>query len=156
MCFLVSIDTCHGGRIVLHDHRKARDLRMLSTGTSWKKKKWQKWTPLGEFLLVLLGHIKSLYTSGIENPIETPWLRGGFHDSVEDGTVSAVAERSIYFWWCSVLRSPCKSDLPYFLFIFFLIGSLYSLAIAILVVIHSAVQMSNLSCRSEALLTLCL
>lgn len=143
-------------RIILLWHRKACHLILLSTGTCWKAKSDRSghhW--VNSYLFILLGHTKSLNTNGIGNSIERPWLRGGFHASLEDGTVSAAAERSICFWWSSVLRSPCKSDLLYFLFIF-LIGSLNSLAMAVLVVIHSAAQMSNLSCRSEALLTLCL
>lgn len=62
---------------------------------------------------VLLDHIKSLYTS-TENHIKRPWLWRWFHHSLEDGTVSAVAERSISFWWYNVLRSPCETDLLYF------------------------------------------
>lgn len=75
---------------------------------------------VNSYLFILLGHIKSLYPNGIENAIERPWPGEGFHGSLEDGTVSAVAERSICFWWWySVLRSPCKSELLCFFGLFF-------------------------------------
>lgn len=35
---------------------------------------------VNSYLLILLGHIKNLYTNGIENPIARPYLRGWFHD----------------------------------------------------------------------------
>lgn len=31
---------------------------------------------VNSYLLILLGHIKNLYTNGIENPIARPYLRG--------------------------------------------------------------------------------
>lgn len=50
-------------KIILHCHRKACHPMLLSTDTCWKKRKWQKWTPLGEFLLILItkSYKKSVY-----------------------------------------------------------------------------------------------
>lgn len=84
------------------------------------RKKWQKWTPLGEslFIRITRSSKKSVYKWDWKSywkdlaQRRISWF-------FEDGTDSAVAERSICFWWYSVLRSPCKSDLLYFLFIFF-------------------------------------
>lgn len=90
-------------RIILHWHRKACHLILLSTGTCWKAKSDRNghhW--VNSYLFILLGHTKSLYTNRFGNSIERPWLRGGFHASLEDGRVSAAAERSICFWWYRV------------------------------------------------------
>lgn len=110
---------------------------------------------VNSYLFILLGHIKNLYTNGIENPIARPYLRGWFHDfwrmeQFQQYLKEALASDGTIFWEVHARVICCIFCL------FFLIASLYSLAIAVLVVIHSAVQMSNSSCRSEALLTLCL
>lgn len=74
---------------------------------------------MNSYLLILLGHIKKfVYKWDWKSYCKTlsqrmiSWF-------LEDGTVSAVSERSLSFWWYNILRSPCKSDLLYFLFFFF-------------------------------------
>lgn len=145
-------------RIILHCHRKACHLILLSTGTCWKKEKWQKWTPLGEFLLI---HITRSYKKSVPKWDwkcywkalawrRISWFFGGWN------SFSSSWKKHLLLVVVQCFEKSMQEWVAVFFWFIFLIGSLYSLAIAVLLVIHCAVQMSNLSYSSEALLTLCL